>query len=254
MALHASHPHGLRGRRSDTMTAAKASIPGREPHAPPGSGARGADAFARAERHSRRVRWLKYWLPGLAVAGVIGFIAWSYLAMPTIEGVEVQGAAISDGKLVMANPKLDGFTRDNLPYTMTALRAVQDLKQTNVIQLEDIDAKVPVGPENSATIVAKSGTYDNGKNTLVIDSAMTVTTTDGMTAKLQSASMDMDSGTMTTTDPVEIVMNGSKITADTLNIVDNGKVLVFEKRVRVEIEPTEKQAGASGTGASDVAN
>lgn len=234
------------------MTAAKASIPGTLPHA--AAGLRGADAFARAERHSRRVRWLKYWLPGLAVAGVAGFVAWSYLAIPSLEGVDVQGAAISDGKLVMANPKLDGFTRDNLPYTMTALRAIQDLKQTNVIQLEDIDAKLPVGPTNSATIVAKSGIYDNGKNTLVIDSAMTVTTTDGMTANLMSASMDINSGTMTTTDPVEIVMNGSKITAELLNISENGKVLVFENRVRVDIQPKQREAGTSGTGASDVAN
>lgn len=236
------------------MTAAKASIQGALPHAAPAAGARGAEAFARAERHSRRVRSLKYWLPGLAIAGVIGFVAWSYIAIPNLDGVNVQGAAISDGKLVMANPKLDGFTRDNLPYTMTALRAVQDLKQTNVIQLEDIDAKVPVGPENSATIVAKSGTYDNGKNTLVIDSAIKLTTTDGMTANLQSASMDINSGTMTTSDPVEIVMNGSKITAESLNISDNGKVLVFEHRVRVDIQPKQREAGASGAGASDVAN
>ena len=236
------------------MTAANALIKRTPSRAAPAAGARGVEDFARAERHSRRVKQLKYWLPGLAVAGVVGFVAWSYLAIPSIDGVELQGAAISDGKLVMANPKLDGFTRENLPYTMTALRAIQDLKETNVIQLEDIDAKVPVGPENSAKIVAKSGVYDNGKNTLVIDSAMTVTTTDGMTANLKSASMDIAAGTMSTTDPVEIVMNDSRITAESLNITDNGKVLVFEHRVRVDIQPKQKEAGNSGTGASDVAN
>ncbi len=236
------------------MTAAKASHQGISPHAAPATGVRGAEAFARAERHSRRVRWLKHWLPGLAIAGVVGFVAWSYIAVPGIEGVDVQGAAISDGKLVMANPKLDGFTRENLPYTMSALRAVQDLKQTNMIQLEEIDAKVPMGPENSATIVAKSGIYDNGKNTLVIDSPMTVTTTDGMTATLMSANMDMAAGTMSTTDPVDIVMNGSRITSESLNITENGKVLVFEHRVRVDIQPKQKDAGTSGTGASDAAN
>ena len=72
-------------------------------------------AFVRAERHSRRVRWLKVLLPGLAVAGIVGFVGWSYLSVPSVEGVAVQGAAVSDGKMVMANPKLDGFTKENLP-------------------------------------------------------------------------------------------------------------------------------------------
>ena len=70
-------------------------------------------AFARAERHSRRVRRLKLWLPGLAIAGIGGFVAWSYLSVPFVDGVEIQGAAVTDGKLVMANPKLDGCAGDS---------------------------------------------------------------------------------------------------------------------------------------------
>jgi len=200
--------------------------------------------FKRAQRHSRRVRFLKYMLPALALVGVGGFIGWSYLSLPDIAGIDVSGAAISDGKLVMANPKLDGFTKDKLPYSMRATRAIQDLGNTDIIRLEEIDAKLPVDPKTSAKIVASTGVYDNGKNRLTIDSDLTVTTTDGMTANLKSADMDMDTGTMTTSDPVEILMNGSTITALSMNMTDNGKVIVFENRVRVHIEPKKKSEAA----------
>lgn len=216
-------------------------------------GSRTDHAFVRAQRHSRRVRWLKVWLPALAVAGVIGFVGWSYVSIPTVAGISIEGAGISDGKLVMANPKLDGFTRDKLPYTMTALRAVQDLKDTNMVRLEGIDAKLPIDPKNSAKVVAKSGIYDNAKNTLVFDSPMTVTTTDGMTARLNSASIDMNAGSMSTGDPVEILLNGSRITALSMNMADNGRVIVFENRVRVDLEPG-KPADRAANGGSNAVN
>src|SRR5690606_26344904 len=141
-----------------------------------------------------------------AVLGVIGFVGWSYLSVPFIEGVAVEGAAITDGKLVMNNPKMDGFTKDNLPYTMTAARAIQDLTNTSVIKLEDIDAKVPISAENTAKIVAASGVFDNTANTLLIDTPMKIVTSDGMTANLLSANVDIGSGNMTSPDPVEILM------------------------------------------------
>ena len=203
-------------------------------------------AFVRAERHSRRVRWLKVLLPGLAVAGIVGFVGWSYLSVPSVEGVAVQGAAVSDGKLVMANPKLDGFTKENLPYTMTAARAIQDLKNTSVIRLEDIDANVPVSAENTAKIVAAGGVFDKSANTLVIDTPVTVTTTDGMTANLLSANVDIASGQMSSADPVEIIRDGSRLEADTMHVTENGKVIVFERQVRMEIDPKKARSAPQG--------
>ncbi|TGV93934.1 LPS export ABC transporter periplasmic protein LptC, partial [Mesorhizobium sp. M2E.F.Ca.ET.154.01.1.1] len=71
------------------------------------SGMRG-DAFDRARRHSRRVRVLKFAVPLLAAAIAIAFPIYSYLAAPVSISVQADGTAFSDGKLVMANPKLNG--------------------------------------------------------------------------------------------------------------------------------------------------
>jgi lipopolysaccharide export system protein LptC len=212
------------------------------------------EAFLRAQRHSRVVRVLKSTLPLIAAAMALGFLGYSYVMTPGSVAVKADGSAISDGKLVMANPKLDGFTKDNRPYSMTAMRAIQDFQNEGVVQLEGISAKLPIDAENWATIGAESGVYDRDKNTLEIDTEITVTTADGMTAKLQSATLDIGGGGMKTEDPVDIRMDGATITSDTMTIRENGKVLVFEKRVRMDIDPQRLKATQQANGDPDVVN
>ena len=204
------------------------------------------EAFARAQRHSRTVRVLKSALPVLAAAMALGFLGYSYVMTPGSVAVKADGSAISDGKLVMANPKLDGFTKDNRPYSMNALRAIQDFQNEGVVQLEGISARLPID--------AEGGVYDRDKNTLEIDTEITVETADGMTAKLQSATIDIGAGGMTTDDPVDIRMDGATITSDTMSIGENGKVLVFEKRVRMDIDPQRLKATQQANGDPDVVN
>lgn len=213
---------------------------------------RDAGDFLHAERYSRRVRALKFTLPLVGVAIAAGFAGFFYLAKPAQVSVDVAGSAVRDGKLVMANPKLDGFTKENLPYSMTAVRAIQDLQQTGVILLEQIDAKLPVDDENFAVITAPEGTYDRDKNTLDITSEMKVTTTDGMVVVLQSAFLDMGTGMLTTDEPVDIQLDGSRIGADKMTVSEGGKVLVFEDRVRVQIDSRKlNTAQAGGTDAGN---
>ena len=208
--------------------------------------ARDKAAFLGAQRHSRRVRVVKIALPVIATLLAVGFAGYSYMLSPTAIGVSVDGAAIRDGKLVMANPKLNGFTNENLPYSMSALRAIQDLSNSGVIELEKIDARLPVDNSNWATIVADTGLYNEAENTLDITSPVTFRTTDGLTAKLSSANINLGESELRTSDPVDIVQDGSRITADTFQVLERGKVFLFEKRVRVTIDPTDAKTAEAG--------
>jgi lipopolysaccharide export system protein LptC len=209
-------------------------------------------AFESAQRHSYRVRFLKTALPLLAVLMAAGFVGYSYMATPAKVAVSADGSAYSDGKLVMANPKLDGFTKDNRPYKMTAARAIQEFQNEGIVKLEGIDAKLPVDAENWATVVAPHGTYDRDKNTLEITDAMTITTSDGMVAKLKSAYLDIGKGGMKTDDPVDIQLKGAKINSDSMTILENGKVLIFEKRVRMNIDSSRLKTAENASGDQNV--
>ena len=221
--------------------------------APPADGRTRGDAFDRAQRHSRRVRVLKFAVPLAAALIAIAFPVYSYLAAPVSVAVQADGTAFSNGKLVMANPKLNGFTKQKQPYSMTALRAIQDVSTQGIIELEGIDAKVPVGPDNVAAIKASRGTYDRNGNTMNMTSDVTITTTDGMQAKFKSVFLDMGKGTMKTDDPVDVSRGGSRITADSMSVQDNGKVLVFENKVRVNIDPAALKTAEAKSGETNAA-
>lgn len=205
-------------------------------------------AFGRARQHSRRVRRLKFVVPAIAIAMAVAFPLYSYMMAPETVPVATENSAFSDGKLVMSNPKLEGFTKALLPYAMTAVRAIQDAGNEGVIELEGIDARLPINTDTTARVDAARGVYDRSSNTLNIESDVTVTTTDGMVAKLKSAFLDIDKGNMKTEQPVDISRPGSRITSDTMAVEENGKVMIFEKRVRMNIDPAAARAGQKKSG------
>ena len=210
-----------------------------------------AVAFGRAQRHSRRVRVLKFALPLVAGVIAVAFPLYSYLVTPPPVTIQADSSVLTDGKLVMANPKLSGFTKDNLAYSMIAERAIQDAANQGLVELDGIDAKLPMSARVNAAVKAAKGLYNRDANTLTLTQDITVTTTDGMVAKLKSAFLDIGKGTMKTDDPVDITRDGSRVTSDTMTVQDHGKVLVFEKRVRVNIDPATMKAAENTNGAAN---
>ncbi|RWM82691.1 MAG: LPS export ABC transporter periplasmic protein LptC [Mesorhizobium sp.] len=219
--------------------------------APPDVGPARVDAFGIAQRHSRRVRILKLAVPLAAAAIAIAVPVYSYLAAPGSIQVQADASAFANGKLVMSNPKLNGFTKQKLPYSMTALRAIQEVSQQGIINLEGIDAKLPIATDNVAAIIASHGSFNRDGNTMSLTSDVTITTTDGLAAKFKSVFLDMGKGTMKTNDPVDVSRGGSRITADSMSVQDNGKIVVFENRVRVNIDPASLKAAGAMSGESN---
>lgn len=208
-------------------------------------------AFHRAQRHSRRVRVLKFALPTVAALAVAAFVGVSWLSVPAGLSVNIGDTAIENGRLVMAAPKLDGFTGDNRAYSMSATRAIQDLGNTARIDLEGIDAKLPFDDTNWVTVAAKSGMLDRGSNTLDLNSAVTVATDTGITAVLQSAKVDIARGDLDTADPVAITLDGARIEADSFQVRERGAVMIFENRVRMQIDGGRLNGETTGEGESN---
>lgn len=244
------------GREGMTISQARTALQARTaaggPH-PVGAGGRVRHdgrverAFAQARRHSGRVRLLKLALPAAALLMIAGFVGKSWLSTPGALPLDLGALAIEDGRLVMTDAKLDGLTgRDGRPYSMTATRAVQDIGMSGRIDLEGIDARLPLDEKGWMTVAAPSGVFDREANRLDIDSELTVVSDDGMTAVFRSARIDIASGSLDTRDPVDISLDGAHITADSMSVRDKGAVLVFENRVRMQIDGGRLRGAASG--------
>jgi lipopolysaccharide export system protein LptC len=213
-----------------------------------------AAAFHRASRHSQRVRWLKLIVPITAVAMIVGFVLYSWVSTPSGMSVDLQGAAFSEGRLVMANPRLEGLTSDGRPYEMTAVRAIQNIDAESVIDLEGLEASMPAEDGNVAHVVARTGVYDRAANTLRLASDIVVTTTDGVVARLSSAFLDITASRLTSSEPVNIERHGSRITAGSMEMLDGGKRMIFETRVRMNIVPAPADAGQQASGGTNAVN
>lgn len=205
-------------------------------------------AFDSARRHSGRVRVLKLVLPALALLLVVGFFGKSWLGRTTGVTLNLSGSAIEDGRLVMSDPRLDGYTSGDRAYSVTASRAIQDIGDTSRIDLEGIDARLPFERENWITVMAPKGMFDREANKLNLNSEVTIVTDTGLRARLLSASVDIGDGRLVTEDPVDVEGQGTRIEAASLTVTNNGSVLVFDRQVRVEIDSMRGVAGAPTDG------
>jgi lipopolysaccharide export system protein LptC len=208
------------------------------------SAGRSPEEFARAQRHSRRVRFLKLALPiggVLSILLLIGAYAVSQFALPSIDPGE---ARIMDGKLVMNNPKISGSDSQNRPYHLSADRAVQDASKPTRVTLENIKGDLTIDAENSAAVTAGQGVYDSIAKTLVLSGKVAVDTRDGMSLRLEGASIDIGEGTLKSDQPVAIDTGRAQISADSVTVSDQGNVIVFEKRVRMTLQPIDPALAA----------
>lgn len=194
--------------------------------------------YRRALTHSRNVRLLKAMLPLSALLVVAAFVAVSWIDSLSMEGVGIESVAFKDGKLVMQNPVMSGQSSDARPYSMRALRAIQDLSATDVIVLEEIVADLPISNGDTAVLNAASGIYNRTAQTLVFDQAFTVTSENGISAELQSADIDLANGGLTTSQPVSISSGEASVVAQSMEMQDKGRVIIFHDKVRMTIKPS----------------
>ena len=197
-----------------------------------------AELYARATRHSGTVRRLKILLPVLAVVISLAFVAVSWIRTMFPENLSISGARIENGRVVMEKPAISGRNEDGISYFMNARRALQAIMNPSDIELEDIDAAVPVRGDLVARIKASGAKYDRDSDKLDMTKPFEVQLSSGLRAAFQSAHLDVRGGLMLSDDPVSIKAKGATLVANSLKITDKGRIMNFSGKVRLEVEPT----------------
>jgi lipopolysaccharide export system protein LptC len=197
-----------------------------------------ADLYVRATRHSGRVRRLKLLLPVLAIVISCAFVAVSWIRTMFPENLSIAGAKIENGRVVMEKPAISGRNEDGISYFMNARRALQAIINPSDIELEDIDAAVPIRGDLVARIKATGAKFDRDTDRLDMTSPFEVLLSSGLRASFKSAHLDVRGGLMFSDDPVSIVAKGARLVANSLKITDKGRVMSFKGNVRLEVEPT----------------
>jgi len=205
---------------------------------------RSPEDFARAKRHSIAVRISRWVLPSAAAFMVVLFASQALWNWTPLGNIQVLSAAISNGKLVMEEPKLKGHDANKRPYDVKAARAVQDLAKPGFVELTAIDAKLPMDATSFAQIDAGSGTYDQKAETMRLFDTVVITGARGMDIRLDDADIDIKSGSLKSNKPVSVKRGETTIDAASVEVQDNGKRVLFKERVKMIINQPIKRGEA----------
>lgn len=187
-----------------------------------------------ARRHTRVVKTLRVLLPlgGLAIVVVLFGTALlkSLSPLNSIGNIDVT----SEG-LVMNDPNLAGRLNDGRAYKVSAAKAVQSFSDTSRITLTDLLATLNVSDEQTIEVNSKGGVFDTDEEWMTLSDGIVLTTTDGYRVDLSTARLDFKNGSMASEDAVKIQSETFDLTADTVDIQDEGKVVRFVGNVHTTI-------------------
>jgi lipopolysaccharide export system protein LptC len=205
--------------------------------------------FRAATRHSRRVRLLRWAIPLsiLAMFGMIIFATWfNPLRMLAKLPIDPGKLLISGTKITMEAPKLAGFTRDARPYEFTARAAAQDLTKPDVLELKDIRAKIEMQDKALVEMTAANGTYDTKLDRMTLSDDIRLSSSSGYSGRLSEAVVDVRKGDIVSEHRVEVIMLNGTLTANRLEVVDNGEVIRFDGGVSMNMTMNPPASEATG--------
>jgi lipopolysaccharide export system protein LptC len=197
-------------------------------------------------RASRTVELLRYILPAIALCLIGLVVLWPQLIggaggliAPMLANAEVDGTDV----MLMHQPRYVGQTKHAEPYELTAASAYVDPKKPNQVHLEQLAADLAQASRRDLNLIALTGLYNRAADKLDLDGDIALTTSDGYRFETQSARINLEAGHVVGDQPVAGWGPTGTLAADRFEIVDSGKLLRFEGRVKVTLPP---RAAADG--------
>jgi lipopolysaccharide export system protein LptC len=196
--------------------------------------------FASAARHSRMVRILRIAVPAAVVLAMAGIVAVSIfnpfrMLLPKIP-VDMGNLVVSGTKITMESPHLAGFSTDQRPYEMWAKAAIQDLTDPDHVELKTLRAKVMMEDKSTVTMDARTGYFDSKQQLLDLRKDIFLQSSTGYEARMTQAFVDINKGTVTSDEHVDVKLLNGTLTADKLRIFNSGEVVRFEGNVVMNLD------------------
>ena len=212
-----------------------------------------ADArYAKAKRHSARVRLLRKAVPAVVVAAMATIIIASVFNPFRILSklpVDIAGLAVQGTKITMESPHLSGFTSDQRPYELWAKSATQDVADPNNVELHELRAKVQMEDKTGVTMDARNGLFDSKAQLLDLKDDIFLQSTTGYEARLTQASVDLGAGNVSSDEPVSVKLLNGTLDAKRLRITEGGALVRFDGDVKMILIP-DNATNAGRTGVS----
>ncbi len=207
--------------------------------------------YRAARRHSRRVRLLRISVPIGIAALLLTVFAINY--MPPIGGFRLPGdlgkLVIHGTKITMEQPRLTGFTLDSRAYEFSAEAAAQDITKPGLVELDKLHAKMEMQDKSTVAMSAASGVYDVKLETLTLNDDIHLVSSTGYEGRLSEAVIEVRKGNVISNKPVWVKMLNGFLTAERLDIGENGSVVRFSG-VAMTLQPGNETASETANQAA----
>ena len=212
---------------------------------------RSTDAvFRRARRHSRRVRLLRILIPVvllLAIVVAVLAVLFNPLRLLSELPVNIAGLSISGTRMTMTEPQLSGYTRDKRRYELTANSAVQDLANADIVNLAEPRASIEMSDRSTIRMQAASGMFDRKDGILTLRRDIMLTSSAGYEIRLQEAIVDVRTGNIISTQPVELGSQHGTLRGNRLEVMKSGEIIRLDGDVILNFTPPPDDASQSKT-------
>src|SRR5204863_4148455 len=104
------------------------------------------------------------------------------LAMLAKLPVDLGSLVVSGSKIMMQQPRVAGFTRDNRRYVFVAEAAGQDVTKPDLVELHGIHATMEMKDKDLFETTAQDGVYNSKTELLTLSQNIVVTSASGYRA------------------------------------------------------------------------
>jgi lipopolysaccharide export system protein LptC len=210
-------------------------------------------AFRAARRHSRLVHILRVTVPVAVVVAALAVVLVTFLnplRMLARLPINIGDLVVSGSKITMEKPHLSGFTRDSRAYEVSATSASQDLGNPDIVQLNNIHAKVELQDKSMLRMSAVKGIYNSKAETLKLDRDIELSSSTGYAGHLSEALIDIRKGHVVSNEPVQVKLLQGTLDANRLEILNSGDLVRFDGGVSMTLmlnqAAADKAKGAKG--------
>jgi lipopolysaccharide export system protein LptC len=134
---------------------------------------------------------------------------------------------ISGTRITMQAPKLTGYTRDHRWYELSAGGASQDVTRPDVVELQEVRAKIEAEDKSTIYLSAAGGQFNRKGGILTLGSKVVLRSSSGFEMHLDEAVIDTAKGEVVSNKPVSAFTQDSTLNAERLEVSKSGEVVRF---------------------------
>ena len=137
--------------------------------------------------------------------------------------------------------RIAGFDRENQPYEVNAKKGYQDKVTAELVHMEDLTGTFRRKSGQSFLLLSNTGLYNSKVKELDMEGNVRIIEKGRFTATMAKAHVEMEKKNLVSNVPVVVEMSTGTITANGLQISNDGNNIKFLNGVKARFNQTEKK-------------